>query len=726
MGLKRRTFLQQMGWVLGAMGVNQVVLGKSADRYSQALAQNTGRKLAILIGINQYHGADLQHTNDLRGCLTDVELQRELLIYRFGFQPEDIVTLTNSQATRQNIESALVNHIFDQAKGDDIVIFHFSGYGSKVRLNATDINGDNLQNSLVPFDSMALGEMGEVNDILEENLWSGWRAIPTENIITVLDTCYTYPGSDLHGNLRIRARSNPAIGIINQNGSELANKFPVNLDKNQQNIPGVLLTATKPNQSAGEMQWNGFTSGLFTYALTQTLWQANTTSWQINFNKAARIVAQITTLEQQPSIKTDGKVAEIPLTSPNSYVGVITGFERNTKMVTLWLGGISACLLENYSINSIFSTETHELQMRSRNGLIAKAQIKNISEFNLISTGDEGIETNPILPKIGQLIKEKIRVLPKEIGLTIALDSSLERIERVDATSGFTNIPQISVVVGEQPADYLFGRVRETKIAQIPSIPVPSNPTRYGLFSLNQTPINNTLGENGEAVKMAIQRLTPKLKTLLADKLLRLTENAGSSQLAVKASLSKIQPESEVLIESFTAKARVKNGISLAKNSLPIPNISKGSQIQYILENQGNKPVYFILFSLDNSKSLIITPTANLEQQIIYPGERVSIPSIGDNLGLNVVNSPGLVETKIIFCDQPLTKTLTILTEEMRQKENPLIHTVVNPVKVAEGILEDLQEASKLAMKQTGIVTDNWVLDVNSWATLNFVYQVII
>ncbi|HAA29179.1 MAG TPA: peptidase C14, partial [Cyanobacteria bacterium UBA8553] len=78
MGLKRRTFLQQTGLVLAALGVSETVLSllgeKSLavpllERYFQVLAQPTGRKLALLVGINQY-----PHSTALAGCVTDVEL----------------------------------------------------------------------------------------------------------------------------------------------------------------------------------------------------------------------------------------------------------------------------------------------------------------------------------------------------------------------------------------------------------------------------------------------------------------------------------------------------------------------------------------------------------------------------------------------------------------------------------------------------------------------------
>ncbi len=163
MGLDRRTFLQQIGLALFSLGVSETgisLLGKN-DRfapwlqaYGQTLAETTNRKLALLVGINEY-----PKNNRLNGCVTDVELQKELLIHRFGFLPQDIVTLTDRQATRENIETAFVEHLTEQATSDDVVVFHFSGYGSRVKMpnitqETTGAEDYQLVESLVPADGI--------------------------------------------------------------------------------------------------------------------------------------------------------------------------------------------------------------------------------------------------------------------------------------------------------------------------------------------------------------------------------------------------------------------------------------------------------------------------------------------------------------------------------------------------------------------------------------------
>ncbi|NEQ99514.1 MAG: caspase family protein, partial [Cyanothece sp. SIO2G6] len=133
-----------------------------ARRYQQVLATPTSRKLALLIGIDSYSenvfGASLQRGASLDGAVTDVELVKELLLARFGFNPSDILILQDKQATRDAILSALQGHFLDQVDHDDVVVLHCSGLGSCVRLNPSAlaalpgwVEGE-LQPSFVPID----------------------------------------------------------------------------------------------------------------------------------------------------------------------------------------------------------------------------------------------------------------------------------------------------------------------------------------------------------------------------------------------------------------------------------------------------------------------------------------------------------------------------------------------------------------------------------------------
>jgi hypothetical protein len=193
--MKRRRFLHRIGSILAVLGVTEADWLTLGNRYYQALAQPSPRKLALLIGINKY-----PKITALSGCLTDVELQRELLINRFGFQGADILTLTEEQASREFIEAAFLDHLGKQAKPGDVVVFHFSGYGSRVKLETSP---DIMQNALVPANvSQESQDEKIVNYILEETLLLLLRSLPTDRVTAVLDTSYYAPSPVL--GLKIR------------------------------------------------------------------------------------------------------------------------------------------------------------------------------------------------------------------------------------------------------------------------------------------------------------------------------------------------------------------------------------------------------------------------------------------------------------------------------------------------------------------------------------------
>src|SRR6476469_2052829 len=150
--ISSRNFCQFAGSALATLGLSQVNIQQQGDRYGKVLAKTTPRKLALLVGINKYQD------QALAGCLTDVELQRYLLIHRFGFNQKDILTVTDEEATREGILKAFEEHLIKQAKPGDVVVYHYSGHGSRVAdpdpivvSSARDNSG--LSSTFVPIDS---------------------------------------------------------------------------------------------------------------------------------------------------------------------------------------------------------------------------------------------------------------------------------------------------------------------------------------------------------------------------------------------------------------------------------------------------------------------------------------------------------------------------------------------------------------------------------------------
>jgi len=733
--MKRRDLLQRLGWTMAALGISEAGLSLLGRRYYQALAQPTSRKLALLVGINQYP------TAALTGGVTDVELQRSLLIHRFGFSADDILTLTDKQATREQIESAFIEHLIEQAGAEDLVVFHFSGYGRQVR------QGEVVQNTLVPVDGGDPSPKNRFcNDLLSERLNLLLLKLRTEKAITILDTSYQKVASEqqLVGSLWLRARNDAVDGVPSSEALAVPEKLGQDISadrakiQNVSQLPGMVLAAVNPTETlqgtggkAFEAQWNGFSTGLFTYALTQQLWLATpATSLQVSFSQASGIVEQLASKEEQP--KLSGKKSDY--FTPNSLLGadgVVRAVEQDGKTAELWLGGLLPQVLENYGVNSLLQVAVSEaqLQITSRSGLTAKAKLK---------TGDSIV--------VGQLVQEAIRVLPRQVPLLVGLRPTLERIERVDATSAFSTLDHVKTVAIEKSpisADCLFGKLDN-------SDSVSGVQKSYGLFWPANIPIGKTGGSQGEAVKTAVQRLTPQLQVLRAAKLLRLTENAGSSRLGVKAALGTVSSSKRLVIQDSTVRGQTEDLVEISDaTELGTLMVPVGSRIRYWLENKQSYPVYFLLFGLDSNGNKIrisvpakvtATPVASPQgdsqagggdaaksiwsKQVIPPGETIVVPSALTSVEWAVKGPPGLVETQLIFSIAPFTKTLEAAAKSKQIDSSDGILT--NPLEVAQALLEDLQQASTTSVSDLGLsTTDSFVLDVNAWATLSFIYQVV-
>ncbi|MFU8813527.1 MAG: caspase family protein [Balneolaceae bacterium] len=165
-------------------------------------------KHALLIGINKYvhqeavelHVAEmtdasssLQKRNwgDLRGAVNDVQNMKEVLVSRFGFNPDNITLLIDEEATRENILTAIETNVINNPNPGDDVFFFYAGHGSQVRNTLSDeIN--QMDETIVPSDAMFAAE-GEVRDIRDKELRAMFnRALDRELRLTlVFDSCHS-------------------------------------------------------------------------------------------------------------------------------------------------------------------------------------------------------------------------------------------------------------------------------------------------------------------------------------------------------------------------------------------------------------------------------------------------------------------------------------------------------------------------------------------------------
>jgi hypothetical protein len=399
----RRRFIEFAGSTLATLGLNSVHLLPKFDRYGKVLAQSTPRKLALLVGINQYKN------DPLNGCVNDVIMQEMLLIHRFGFNPKDIVILTDKQATRQGILEAFEEHLVKQAKPGDVAVFHYSGHGSRV-LDPNPIigkspivDGTGLNGTFVPVDSSLPAGYpnvgGVVNDIMGHTLFLLMSAIQTENFTAVLDSCFS--GLKTR-DFKVRSRDGGEKIEISPQEKAYQESWLSRLDMSPEEFVqgyqkgvarGVVLASAQPNELAKDMKILDFHVGIFSYLLTQYLWQNTGTPK----SAIAYINEQIPQrLRQNPlyEVKIDSGYENDPMYFVQNQSPVANAVVMKTEgnQAQIWLGGLTvkqkAELKSGTILNPVNSqpNSSGKAIFQSRTGLVGIVRVEeNIEVGTLLS-----------------------------------------------------------------------------------------------------------------------------------------------------------------------------------------------------------------------------------------------------------------------------------------------------------------------------------------------------
>jgi hypothetical protein len=690
--------------------MSQLDLMRQGDRYARVLAQSTPRKLALLVGINQYQPT----LGSLEGCLTDVAMQRELLIHRFGFNRNDILEVTNTQATRQGILTAFNEHLIKQAKPGDVVVFHYSGHGSRVR---DPIGKEEFNSTMVPCDRPAdsvSSASQPVPDIMGQTLFLLMSAIPTENLSVVLDSCYS--GGGKRGNLTVRAaRLNNGV-TLDASPEELEYQkqwlSKLNLSKEEFAAlrskgvaKGVVIASASPDELATDAPFEGFSAGAFTYLMTRYLWQeAGNSSLDTSFvNLALRTedVARSSGMYQKPEyeVKPDSNRSKplyfLEKTRPaaEAVIREVTG-----NQVKFWLGGIASQSLKAFEKEAIFNIIDDKGQ--------EQGQIKQESRVGLVGYGKVIQTSQPGIVKEGALLRERVRGIPADLTLHIGVDDTLGA-EKAQIQAKLQEQKRIKPVAVEQRgvADYLLGRVTQEDFQswQKQGVSNPPPVGSLGLFTTGRVPIPGSFGQVGESADDAVPRLRPRLKVLLAGRILKSLVNGDSSQLKVTTSIQAVDGKGT----SGTVSSR---GAGNAQSTLP-PGVSntqklqfkRGTNIQAQVKNNESRNIYASLLFITGSGEIInlfpLDWDAPEEKALIAPGQSINVPQPEDNFVWNVGDKAGTFEVLILASVAPLRSALKGLQNIARgrgaRNGNPLGFQEDEPVDIIGNLLGDIDSNSR-------------------------------
>jgi metacaspase-1 len=231
-------------------------------------------KRALLVGINRYKipGADL------RGCVNDVKNLRAVLTAYHGFAARDVATLTDFAATTKAMRDAIAKLVKGARKGDAL-LFHYSGHGANVPDNDGD-EADRRDEILCPTD------LDWKDPLLDDWLRKTFDALPAGvNLTVIMDCCHsgTNTRAILPPDAPIIPRylPNPWDLMAAESGRKLKGKTTGSLRRSAParrkkdivaaNIPEVLVTGCRDDQTSADAHIGGSFNGALTYNLVATI-----------------------------------------------------------------------------------------------------------------------------------------------------------------------------------------------------------------------------------------------------------------------------------------------------------------------------------------------------------------------------------------------------------------------------------------------------------------------
>ncbi len=717
MGTLRRTVLQQILLTTLGVGVLPEWLTRQADRFSQAWAASS-RKQALLVGIDRY--PDTGEGSVLQGSLMDLELQKEVLVHRFGFDPADILLLKETEVTSTGIRSALQARSEQPTPPENLVI-HFSGHGCLLS-PPTDPETKVDSESQIPGILIWEENRKTPTPLPLKDLFQQIQSLQIPNVTTILDCGFAYGDPPVRGNLRLRSR--PSYPLTQELASETTATTPLGFPALDQ---GVLFAATTPRDLAAEALWSGFTAGVLTYLLTQYLWEVTPAT------RAYTAFSQITNRRelgalacQHPAVA--GSQAQLQQGSPYFMHPILAatqgaaGFIQEIKgnRAQVWLGGIPPAVLCGLQ-NGTLLTHVGEpgadlplLSLRSRNGLSAQVA---------------SVENEVALPAQGTAVQERARILSQSLKLVVGLDESLGRIEKVDITSALAGLNWTETAnPRDRQVDCLLGRITP-QVAQTlqgwgASVPVSGD--AYGLFWGGRELVINSFGSSGEAAGSAVQRLSSRMQHLLAAKRIRTTLNGGCSDLALTVNLC-MEGEQGTLPVLRQQTSQASTGEPLSFRSVGLAQFAAGQPLHLTLQNDSDHDLSVILLSFDGRGQLsLLSPTPSSGQSLplsVRAQSSLDIPS-PDPSGyrsfpdLFTCQPGGLMELLLVASTRSLQPTLDLISAISREigvTQAPLY--LNRPLDLAGMLLSDLTcPTSDVDQRQ---------LNHQETATLSMAYSVI-
>ena len=462
---------------------------------------------------------------------------------------------------------------------------------------------------------------------------------------------------------------------------------------------GIVIAAAQAQQKAIDYSFDDFHAGLFTYLLTQSLWH-QTENKPIETDRAiANLIPSINaiTSDQVPfaDFQKEGDrqkqpIYFLPPALPTAEA-VITSV--NGDRVEFWLGGVERdCLKKGVSFQFDVWDASNKIagnvKMSSRKGLQAKGILNGTAHV-----GDRLRETLRTLPVNWQLAIGLDPSLGKDLGIAEAAIQKSKRMVAVRYQSAqvlYGNGIEVHYILSRMTEDY---RSQLEKIVKARKQPREIPPVdSIGLFTPTiDEMIPDSFGKVGESIKAASDRLIPKLQSLLAARLMKLTLNARQSELSFAAKMQ-IEGQSDALVgQAFTIRGST---AAEPKSDRVIPT---DSPIQFQLKNLGDEDLYLAIMLIK----------ADGDIQVLFPYQGVKEESLKVKGGMTKlfpdpaidrydypVKGKGFGEVLVVASRSPLKNVINAVKKSAERSGISVLESV-------DALFTDFTDARSPRTKQT-------------------------
>ncbi|AIE75210.1 MULTISPECIES: caspase family protein [unclassified Synechocystis] len=747
MTFDRRTFLRS-GL---ALGLGCWAWGRSSRSMGHALASTTNQKWALLLAAGQGGGGISSDRQALAGCTTDKQLLEDVLQGHYGVKSANVAGLDPQEITLPALETLFENHLRQQVQKGDSVVVAFSGYGS-YNPPASLATNPTWEQALSYLGLCLTGEGEKEEQILPLTTLVSWlQSLKTKQVYLLLDCGFNTVVEDFRGNLRARSAGR---------GGRLPPEANISNPLPKTNLGNVtLISATSPGQTAVEIQLGKQSAGLFTLALTQSLWENGSANVMPSLWDHSRnlLVPRLGT-EQIPQWRSPNNSSDFfsPTAPGMAGEGIVTTLVGNNSLQGHIFAPIPlvqkrallhSCYWAMPGIEQGDSIITGDNLDRPSNSLWQVQNIKGetvtLTAIAGALTAKSGIDqsgkavTPEVLAKVdsqtllGSTLREMYRAIPKNLALTVALAHDLERIERVDATSAFGAIATVEAVInaGEGSADCVFGKL-ETH--------------RYSLFTEGGNPLQPlTKSESSGAVKTVVSALDACLNRLLALKWLTLLANGDTTQLGVALTLTQ-QTSGDNPLPRLVYQWRSTrfphspqdhssgNGGNGIPNAPPtfLPTVATNQALQCQLENFGNEPLYGFLIGANN-RGLNVAGILRPDLKLLQSKEQLTWPGPEDPLWM-IGGDKAIAHWFLILSRFPLPSTAMALGQQITGNNStnppglenypPRVLVLKNILPVVLALVQDLASHS---VTVAPVPEDMALLSTTDWLSLPIMYQVI-